>query len=346
VSRFDLFRLRGPLIASAVVGLAILLLDMALQAALGTSPDWLAAAFSSEVLDQCGSRLARVEQLERAGQVSDQRLVAVVGLSPVREGIDPQMLAAADPEKRNWLVLGSQGRTFATLEVFVRALAESPVHPRLVVLGIVPAMLHHEDRAEPQDASPRLLLHHLRQHRYYHVALDASWLMRNRDSLADESSLLVYESQRLMRWVFGLPMSATYPPEKDPWTSWTEVYGEHSTAALTELQWQGHKTLLVPSQFRDVRRQSQALRNMVTELRRHGSDVVCVLMPETQRLRNLYPPIVGQKFGDAVAMARADGSLPVIDMRADIPDDMFFNDAHLNPRGRKRLSSELPALLP
>jgi hypothetical protein len=341
-----LSRLRDALTALAAVAAALLLLDVALQITLGTRPAWLVASFSADLLSDIGSRLARVEQLERAGQVNDQKLVAVIGLSPVREGIDPATLDAADPEKRDWLVLGAQGRTLATLEIFGRALADSPVRPKLVVLGLVPAMVHHDDSAEPFEASPRLLLRHLRQHRVYHVLLDASWLLRNRDSLADESTLLIYESQRLMRSICRLPMSATYPPEKNPWTSWTAVTGEHASAAMTELQWEGHKMLLAPAQFRDVKRQIDALRNLVAELREHGSDVICVIMPESQRLRQIYPPIVEERFADAIAAAREKEPLPVIDLRGDIPDDLFFDDAHVNPRGRQRLSSELPALLP
>jgi hypothetical protein len=342
----QLSRLRNPVIAAAAIGAALLFLDVGLGLALGIRPPWLPASFDAWILSDVGSRLARVEQLERAGQINDRNLIAVVGLSPVREDCDPPVLQASDPLKRHWLVLGGQGRTFATMEVFGRALAESPVHPRRVVLGVVPAMVHHDNSAEPQDSTPRRLLGDLRRRRIYHVLLDASWLFRNRDALADECTLLIYQAQRRTRLLCRLPMSATYPPESDPWTSWTAVFKERTDPGMMKLQWQGHQTLLNPAQFADVGCQIDALSRLVAELRSNGAEVICVLMPETSRLRAIYPPVVRQRFDEALAAASAGEKVPFLDLRGDIPDDMFYDDAHLNPRGRHLFSTLLPALLP
>jgi lysophospholipase L1-like esterase len=104
--------------------------------------------------------------------------------------------------------------------------------------------------------------------------------------------------------------------------------------------------VLTPSQFQSIDRQTGALRSMVSRLRAGGADVICVLMPETSRLRALAPPIVAEQFDRAIAAVSADGPLRLIDLRDKIPDDMFWDDAHLNPDGRRLLSSQLPSLLP
>jgi len=338
-------RLQSSLLTLLCAAASLAALDFALGLSLGARPTWLPASFGSDILDQFGARMAKVELLKRSGQIDEQNLVAVIGLSPAREGLDPQILAASDPQNRRWLILGAEGRTFATLEIYGRTLTDSAVRPSLVVLAISQAMLHHDDHAEPVLASPRLLPHHLRHLQLNHALLDTSWLYRNRDSLADEFTLLTYEAARCLRAALGLPMSATYAPEADPWSSWTAVFVPHADAAHMAAQWRGHQDLLVPDQFQSVDRQINALRQLVDRSRARGAEVDLVLMPETSRLRALEPPIVNERFAQALAAASDGTPLKVIDLRSAIPDELFWDDAHLNPQGRKQLSTLLPAIL-
>jgi hypothetical protein len=337
--------LRAPVLAAIAVAAAAAMLDVLLALLLGHTPGWLCGAFDAAVLNQFGSRLARAEQLQTAGQINASQLITVLGLSPVREDCDPVLLADNDPEHRDWLILGAQGRTFATLDVYARILADSGVHPREVVLGIMPSMLHQDDHAAPVDAAISRLPHHLRHLQINHVLLDLSWLYRNRDSLADEATLAMYESAAQNRLIFGLPMSATFAPESGVFSSWTSVFDDHSDAAHMALQWQGHQQLLDPAQFQSIGRQGSALASLVGRLRRGGATVTIVLMPETSRLRSIYPPIVEQKFDDALNAAAAGILLKIIDMRGSIGDDLFWDDGHLNPQGRRLFSARLPGLL-
>jgi hypothetical protein len=332
--------------AALCIGAALASLDIFLGLALGVKPAWLPASIASGLLTSFGSRLARVEQLKQAGDVEDSRLVVITGLSPVRNGLDPVLLKASDPLHRDWLVLGAQGRTFATLEVYARMIADSQLRPINVVLGITPAMLHHDDHAVPQDAAPAKLIRHLRHGQINHAALDCSWLYRNRDELADGGTLLLYEAARETRSALHLAMSATYPPEKDPWSSWADTMQSRADNWQMNVQWQGHQQLLVPEQFQSVERQVNALRTMVRQLRANGSQVVFVLVPQTMRLRTIEPPIVAQRFAEALSVVGDEQPVKLIDLRGAIPDDFFWDDAHLNPQGRYLLSTQLPSLLP
>jgi lysophospholipase L1-like esterase len=65
-------------------------------------------------------------------------------------------------------------------------------------------------------------------------------------------------------------------------------------------------------------------------------------MPESSALRAIYPPVAQTEFDELAQKLR----LQVVDLRASMPDDLFYDRAHLNAQGRQRLSSELPLLLP
>jgi hypothetical protein len=332
--------------AAAVVVGSTLLLDVFLRLALGHTPDWFPGTFDDNVFQQFGSRLAKVQQMQAAGQIDTGRLIVALGISPVREDCDPAILAANDPDKRQWLILGAQGRTFATLDVYVRAFMAGNIHPRQAVLGILPTMLHEDDLAIPVDAWMSRLPHHLRHFQIHHALLDVSWLYRNTTSLVEETNLTKFEATKRLRSFFGLPMSATYPLENDAFKSWTSVQEDRSDDAHMALQWWGHQQLLVPEQFQSINRQVDAFAASVRRLRSTGAEVTLVLMPETSRLRAIYPPIVEQRFREALNIASAGLPLKLIDMRDSIADDFFWDDAHLNPRGRQIFSAKFPALIP
>ena len=332
--------------AAAAAAAAAGLLDVLLAVAFGHTPDWLCGVFDAEVFDRFGSRLAKVQQMKSAGRIDEQKLIAMIGLSPVREDTDPALLEANDPDHRGWLILGAQGRTFATLDVYARTLADSGIHARQVAIGIMPSMLHHDDDAVPVDAAISRLPHHLRHFQIHHVLLDLSWVYRNSNALADQATLVMYEAATRSRLIFGLPMSAAYAPESDAFTSWTSVLNAHSNAEHMVLQWDGHRQLLVPEQFQSIDRQINSFARTVNRLRAGGSEVVLILMPETSRLRGIYPQIIEQRFGEAVRIASAGAPLQIIDMRAAVDDDLFWDDGHLNPQGRRVFSSELPGKIP
>ena len=89
-----------------------MLLDGSLEAVLGPSPQWLPAPFDWNYISRFGSRIGRVEQLQaRTGHYRKTTcLVAVIGMSAVREDLDANILHNNDPADRSWLILGVPGR--------------------------------------------------------------------------------------------------------------------------------------------------------------------------------------------------------------------------------------------
>jgi hypothetical protein len=338
-------RLLSTFKAAICVLTAMGALEVLLRIGLGPNPAWLPPVFGTDRFEQFTRRLARVEQIERAGDVSDANLVAVLGLSQVRYDLDSHVLYANDPEHRAWLVLGGDGRNFEQFQLFGQTLVDSALRPRLVVLGLARAMIRREGSDPDPDASSSSFLGHLRRRETWEALRDCSWVVRHRLRMQEETFLLVYHSARAVRAAFGLPMSATYVPEADPWSSWTMPSDVLPRAVNIDTQWRARQATLTPDQFQNNDRQTDALVQLVAALRRKGATVVCVLMPETERLRAFYPPIIAPGFAQAIIAAGAQRPLKVIDLRDDFPDDEFHDDAHLDGEGRRRFSIILPALL-
>jgi hypothetical protein len=328
--RFAFNRLIPLLTALLCVGLAMIVLDIALRTALGPVPAWLPAKFYG-YLDELGSRIAKVEQLERQGKVDPQRLVVVIGGSAVRADLDPRTLEANDPLHRQWLILGGAGSTFLNLETQTRVFVDSSLKPGLIILGVHEKMLHRKDRRVHTSRAALFVADH-------------SWLYDNREDLQAFTAIVLNRAANFQRRIFNLPMSAIYTPERDPWTAdSTYASRRHDESSSVEFEWRGLHGDFQLDQYESNDDEFEAFRRMVDELRAHGSRLVLVLMPEPARARSDQPPIVARQFEAAVASV---APLEVIDLRASGPEDLYFDPSHLNSEGRTRFSTELPRIIP
>jgi hypothetical protein len=334
-----------PIVKALVsVGVALGVVDLLLNVAFGVHPRGTPPPFNPDAVTGFSGRIAAFEQMESAGKVHDDQLVAVLGISTVECDLDPTILDANDPDHRKWLVLGESGHNFTQLKLYSRPLLDSSLRPRLVVLGVHAFMLRSTERDFSNDDAPVAPLDHLRHHQVKLLAKDLSWLERNHVRLEDESNLLVELGTDRLRRILGLPMYHWYPVDTHPGDCWTFLSGEKGTADWVTQQWEGFSRILIPEQFPPTNAQTQALASMVEQFRARGSEVICVLMPETSQLRHLAPPIADTRFADTVAaISTPQNPLRVIDLRGMMPDDVYFDYTHLNPEGRAQFCKELGA---
>jgi hypothetical protein len=339
-------RLGSLLLALAAAVAALEVLSGLLFAAFGASPAWLPPVFSTDRLELFTRRLAAVEQIERTGKVSDVNLVAVLGLSQVRYDLDANVLNANDPRHRSWMILGGDGRNFEQLALFGRTLVDSALRPRLVLLGLAKSMSRREG-ADPEPP-PTLsgFVHHIRHRDLWDALRDCSWVTRQRLRLQEETFLLTYHSTGQLRAVFGLPMSATYVPESDPWSSWTEPSDALPRDMQVDEQWRARQKILTADQFQNNERQIAAFVKLVNNLQNKGAVVAYVMMPETTRLREFHPAVITASFEQAITAADSSTPMHVVDLQSAFKDDEFHDDAHLDGEGRRRMSAILPAMLP
>jgi hypothetical protein len=323
---------------------AIIFVDISLSFASGESPRWLPPLFGTDRFNDFENRVTQFEDMKRSGQVRDDNLVAVLGLSQVRHDMDPRALSANDPRHRDWLVLGTEGRNFRQIALPSRVLIHSQLRPAMVVLMLAFSQTLPDATDSADQESPRMVLSHLRHRQFWQAARDCSWLVRHRLFFLEEATILHYEFARRVRDTFGLPMSVTYTPQFDPFAPWPKL-GRNGDLIPSE-EWEGRKEMLVASNFVHMQNNLQALAALVRELRANGARVVVVLAPETSRLRKIYPLIAPETFNKALVEASNTDPLPVFDLRAVMPDAAFGgDDAHLNSDGREEFSAKMPALL-
>jgi hypothetical protein len=297
-------------------------------------------------IDRFEAHIAAVELLQRAGRLDNRNLVVVLGTSTVEHGFDCQVLHANDPLHRYWLILGAGALNFAQLEGYARPLLDSSLKPSLVVIGLEPSLTHVSDEEAPwiPDPSLKSFPHDLRMLRIGDAIRDCAWLIRNRDVLMNAISALFYDAGVGVRALFDLPMSAAQPPAPDPWDV-VDLATLRGDSTDVQGKWSWRMGMLTPSHFQSPQRSVSALVRLVAELRQRGATVVGLITPQTSRLRPAYPPLVLSQFDQALAAASAGRPLRVLDLRDSIPDDLFYDDAHVNTPGKRMFCRMLPALL-
>jgi hypothetical protein len=322
-----LMRLKSPVLAALAVAASLAVLDITLRCALGADPSWLPPRLYNYV-PYFGSRIARIEQLRRDGQVDDRRLGVVLGLSSVQHGLDPRALERNDPDGRRWLVMGAAGGSFVDLEIAAQPFLGSSLHPNLIVIGIHPWMLHRNDYMEHPTTLSRIggyswIFHH-------HYALNSLILIERDRSIAGVGRL------------FKLPLWEVYEPTPDPWQNSSDFPTDQAPPDDMAAQWAGLQFELDPDQYHDNEVEFSSFHRLVRQLRDHGQRLVCVLMPESSPMRP-YPAAAEISFRQAVA--GVDPPLEIIDLRSSMPDSLLHDFTHLNSAGRAKFSAMLPSIV-
>lgn len=337
MSPFALSRLAPIGRAAAIAGTALAVLDLLLRVSFGAHPDGMAPPFDPAAMTRFYGRVGAFEIMRADQQATDAQLVAVVGMSTVKADLDPAIIVQSDPQRRKWMVLGAEGRNLTQVAIYCRPVLASQLRPRLVVLGIHPFMLRTNERETPLEQFNPIT--HLRHFQRRPLVDDFLWLGRNQFTLGDTANLLIERATERVRCASAVPIHEWYPIDSRPWDSWNRYVGARAPDEVWEREREVYQTELIPEQFNPQNGQPQALREVAARIRARGSEVVCVLMPESSQLRSLYPSVLASQFADAIASASPPGDpLRVVDLRAAFSDDLFFDCTHLNADGRLQIS--------
>jgi hypothetical protein len=330
------------------VGLSMALvlwcLDGVLARVFGEHLGWAAPAMSSDLLNDWGRRIARVERMQIDGEITASSLVAVLGMSTVREGLDASLLARHDPQHRRWLILGAAGGDMSQLQQYSFTLSVSHLSPSTVVLGIHKSMLQDEEQTTRQ-AELREVRDSLLGGRVIHAIRRApflTWFGRHHDEVTNWAFMAVHHARLTLNQQQRLQLDAIYRRMDNPWTVNSSYIGQRAAADDLAIQLKGLQSELGPERSSPMNAQVKALGEVVHRFRQRGSRVVCVLMPESSEYRSLYSPPIDAMFAQALRFSAQGEAIPVIDLRNALEDTFFYDYAHLNADGRGRLSAILP----
>jgi hypothetical protein len=337
-------RFKSLLAVGLSLALTLWCFDGLLASVLGEHLGWAAPAMSSELLNDWGRRIARVERMQIDGEITASSLVAVLGMSTVREGLDASLLARHDPKHRQWLILGAAGGDMSQLQQYSFTLSVSHLNPSAVVLGIHKSMLQDEEsvptHADLQELGGSLLrgsvIPAIRQ------AQLLTWFGRHHDEVANWAFMAVHHARLTLNRQQGLQLDAIYRRMDNPWAVNSSYAGARAAADDLAFQMEGLHSELRPERSSPMNSQVKALAEVVHRFRQRGSRVVCVLMPESSEYRRLYSPPIPAMFDQALRFSAQGQAIPVVDLRNALEDTFFYDYAHLNADGRGRLSALLP----
>ena len=271
----------------------------------------------------------------------------ILGASVVRENFDPKIVSKAGDMGVRWTVFSNSGGCFKKMEYLSSPLFMSRVKPAVAVLGIYPTLL-----------TGQLLPPHVRRQNQIGNFMDIfsgnlkadldrllkkEWVFSKRREMNDILKHSLYRIRlRLFQW-FELGPDALFAanPKIDPFGA---DFKHYRTPRAPEHHLKRQMTFwnlygwFDPRAYLARNGQAEALIRVIEDFQRRGTRVFIVLMPESTQLRSLEPPEALQALESVLENAFPADTVPIIDMRNSMPEEYFYDFAHLNWAGRKLFS--------
>jgi hypothetical protein len=296
--------------------------------------------------DSTATKVAQMDALADSQGCVD---VVFAGNSMTRDGIDPAVFTASDPDGRTGYNAALDAATPELLQRWVPDEVVPRLEPDTVVIGLT-SFDFNEGAAitasalDAYDSAPMTrddLMGTLEQ-----PLLEQSAIFRHRVELRDPQT--VWES--IGRWRRGEetehPDPAGIPdllgPAGQGLSRADLVYSGSAVAQQFVLD-----QLL--NDYEPSDDQAAALAALVRDLRGEGTQVVLLLLPVTDDYVGLHPDGAAdyEAFREEVLDLGDDQEVPVVDAHDWAQGDQEFADTHhLNAAGAARFSQELPAMLP
>jgi hypothetical protein len=282
---------------------------------------------------------------ERQKEPAPPPLGVVLGFSTARDGLVPELLQSR-PGGRDirWLNLAGSGGSFYELAYYVRPLFESQLDPELLVLAVHPVWLAgRATKLELVNATPAEVAAALCRRDTDLAekgAREWSWLAFNNNRL----SLAAREVMASVREdVFaGLerPLDSLFPPAADPWKV-ERLYSGRATDEARNTQMKAWEQFgwFDPAQFSTQGIEAEALTAVVRAALENAERVVIVWLPEGEVLRARVPAEAERVFREV--LGTVERAPPIVDLRAALGEELFYDHAHVNEAGRAVLSGLL-----
>lgn len=319
----------APLVLAAVTAV-LLVICAGLDAVLPREP-------ASLRLLELLPRAARQQAGARVAAMHGQPFSAVVGLSSVRDGVDRDRLAQADPD-HDWIVVCTGGGSITQLRHVARPLLLAEPAPRRVVLGLHAAWLVDAGLAQLPPARGNWL-------DVRGPVQMALWPWRNRNGM----TLLIHHLAGLTRLSvlprLGVSLPGLYRPSDDPFAPDYETGDEPAGAGhmadqlinWTERGW------FDPASYRDDAVEVRRLLSLIDALRTRGSRVLVVRMPESSPWRARMPAEAAQTLMRVLG-TRMDPE-DVLDLSTAVPDEQMHDHSHVSATGRAAVTAKIAAFV-
>ncbi len=319
----------APAVIAAVVA-TLLLISAALDAVLPREP-------ASLRLLELLPRAARQEAGRRVAAMDGRVFSAVVGLSSIRDGVDRDQLAVADPD-HDWIVVSTGGGSITQLRHVAKPLLLADPPPRVVVLGLHAAWLVDAGLAQLPAARGNWV----DARGPVQMAL---WPWRNRNGM----TLLLHHLADLTRLAvlprLGVSLPGLYRPDDDPYAPTYETGDEPAGAghlADQLLNWT-ERGWFSPDAYREDAVEVQRLLSLLDQLRGQGTRVLVVQMPESSTWRARMPADAKALLSRVLA-TRIDPA-DVLDLSASVADADMHDHSHVSARGRGQVTAQIAAFV-
>ncbi len=295
-----------------------------------------------------GNRLVTIRDAH-ARTVQPLPIGVLIGQSTVREGLDIDRFDAHTPNRLRWLNLGASGGSFLQLRYYAQPLLASGFEPEVVVVG-----LHSQWLAElaPQAESQRV---RLEAGRGLGAVLDHLWGWRERNSVRNLMTIGQGTARAKLLRAAGLPLenqllpgrglafAADGKPPDSPWRAPRKYLAPHADEGhLGRMRDLGESYgWFRPDSYRADGSEAGALRSLLPRLEALAKRVVVVQMPEHSSLREAIPANATALLRTIVDESTRPDRVRLLDHRAAVDDQLFYDAAHLNRDGRVVYSTYL-----
>lgn len=340
----DFLRRYRPLavVATWLVGWAlainVALLFLAQTPVLGWLPDRQTGA--GFVLDN-QQRVASAIADYRAGRVArGDHLVAVTGISNVREGVNVDILRQRlGPSVRVLGIAGAGAGAKAIVEN-ANTLLHSSLRPDMVILGIAP--LQMLDTLMTPGVIPAGMPQPTVRERLREWVRQGFWIFARRNDISISVDNALLGLRGAMFTALGLRLPA--PAVDSAWRPMMRVMGaEHFPEAtlVAGVDWARSIGTFDRTAYAQARVAPLMIAQLVRQFHDRGAKVIVVVTPEHTLLRRREPAGIVASITDRLKHDSGIPNLQVLDMRAYISNAGFVDLSHLNSIGSRRFSYAL-----
>lgn len=287
-------------------------------------------------------RVTSAEQVVRSDKAEANRsLVAVVGISDVREGTRLEILSSRAGKCRRFLGIAGAGAGFGSVKEQAALILNSNLRPRIVLLGISPMQmieasdLKRGNAATEQAGAAGLLANakaNLRQ---------SLWFVQRRSDLVGWLDRMLLEGRGDIDAALGQEAAVD---ARSPWRPLLRTLGvEHYPDSVLHdslgvLRASGAADLRTYGSSHDSFNQAGGL---IRQFEARGATVVVMFMPRHPWLESSLPPQVDPLIAARLRGASANPALQVLDYSNLIPAQGFIDLVHLNTAGGEAFSNQL-----
>ena len=307
---------------------------VAVQLVVGLAVEWAGPKLRDPVYERTAARLAA-----RRAEYPDRPLLLAVGSSRTLMGLDAGRITRTDPR---WLTynLSDLGAGPMLEQVFLKRALAAGYRPDCVLLELTPVMLVRNGMITWEEGGldlSRLTGPELTAVSGYYrfpIAAGARWV-RSR-------GLPCVSRQRELHDALGVDRECLGPPgdRVDP-------FGFAPAPRLTPAELRA-ALRTGAEKYRDRLRKghvedepARAFRDLIGFCRRETLPFAVVIMPECRSFRELPGPQLGAELDRYLGELRRDGDFRLIDARAWVADEEFWDAHHLNFDGAAKFSDRL-----